>query len=194
MTDKTHQLIGFSAATATIMLQQPSLPITWSIVGTVIIGSFIGSIAPDIDQPTSNFWDSVPLGGTFSKIVPRALGGHRNISHSLLGIGLFYLVTQVMVSWLPSDRWLDLDLFQLSAMIGFVAHLLGDAITVQGIPLLWPFGRNVGIPPEPLEGIRIVTGKWFENFVVLPGTAIILGLFLWQHSERLCEILPLVCR
>lgn len=194
MTDKTHQLIGLTAATAFVVLQQPELVITWPIAGTVLLGSFLGSIAPDIDQPTSNFWDTVPLGGFIGKLTSRALGGHRNLSHSLLGLTLFYLLITWFSHTVPDQWFIDPNLLIVSFVIGFIAHLMADSVTVRGIPLFWPFGRDMGFPPYPLHGIRIITGKWFENLIIFPATGLVLAAFLLFHAERLCRILLWLCK
>ena len=180
MTGKTHQAIGLAAASAVYFASQPTTPLTWSIAGTVLVGAFIGSLLPDIDQPTSNFWQSIPLGDVGKSIVPKTLGGHRNLSHSLLGIALFYVISSIIASYLLSNN-IDHAILLQSLLAGFIAHLVADMITVHGVPLLWPFGHAMGFPPKPFDGVRIVTGKWFENLVVFPLSLILLGYILLSH-------------
>ncbi len=194
MTDKTHQIIGLTAATATFVVFHPGDDLSWGIAGTILFGSFVGSILPDIDQPTSGFWDAVPLGDYLGKIVPKTLGGHRNLSHSILGIILFYLLFNWLVqTFLKSGTFIDQSILMESFLAGFVAHLAADSITVQGIPLFWPMGRNMGFPPRPFHGARILTGKWFENLVVFPGTIVVLLLVLSVNLNRLCQLVPVNC-
>lgn len=183
MTDKTHQLIGLTASTAGYFIFFPSNEITWPIALTVIIGSFLGSITPDIDQPTNKLWSSIPLGGLFGRLCGGVLGGHRNLSHSILGTGLFYLLVIWFCKYIPVNWPINPSLFAISAMVGFVFHLLADTITVRGIPYLWPFGGDMGFPPKPFEGIRIITGHWFENLIILPGTTIILIVLIATHYK-----------
>lgn len=190
MTDKTHQTIGLAAATAGWLVSQPDTPVTWGIAGTVLLGSFIGSIFPDIDQPTAGIWRAVPMGKVMNQLVCRVLGGHRNLSHSILGVLIFYLLINLAGYWIRIDH----DLFVMSAMIGFVAHLIADSVTVQGIPLLWPFGDNMGFPPRPFHGIRILTGKWFENLVVFPLSILVVIILIFVFKQHFCLILPGICR
>lgn len=190
MTTKTHQLIGLTAATVGFFVLQPDEPVTLAVAGVIIAGSFFGSILPDIDQPTSNFWDSVPLGGIFGQIVPKTLGGHRNLSHSILGYLLGTWLVQWVVHTVFREGLFDQALFLQSFQIGFLFHLIADAVTIQGIPLFWPLGGNIGFPPRPLHGIRIVTGKWFENLVVFPVLLGIFSLVLAQHWSRFCHFIP----
>ncbi len=194
MTDKTHQLIGLVAATAGYIYLHPNNLVTWSIATTVIIGSVMGSVMPDIDQPTASAWDNVPLGGFMGKLTSRALGGHRNLSHSLLGIALFSGLVYWLVRFIPPNSFINPTILWQSFTIGFVAHLLADAVTVMGIPLLWPFGDNMGFPPYPFHGIRIITGKWFENLIVFPLTIVLLVIVLMTYSALFCPILLVLCK
>ncbi len=181
MTDKTHQLIGLTAASAVFVTYHPQ-PVTWSIVATIFLGSFIGSVAPDIDQPTAQLWQTIPLGGhLLGTITSRLLGGHRNLSHSILGVALFSALLAWIGSLLPHNWWLQGWLLSESAIIGFIAHLLADSITVEGIPLFWPFGSYIGFPPHPFQGLRIVTGKWFENLIIFPAVILLLASLIMAH-------------
>lgn len=92
---------------------------------TVFLLVLLGSILPDIDVAHSkiNQWSGI-LGkwvAFFSK--------HRGVYHSLFlavvllsGLGYFW-------------RW---D-YGLAFFIGYLAHLLGDGITIQGVQLFYPF-------------------------------------------------------
>ena len=193
MTDKTHQLIGLTAATGIFLAQHHDSPVTWSITGSIIIGSFFGSILPDIDQPTSSFWESVPLGGLVGRITSRALGGHRNLSHSILGVLLFTYLAFGLTRVLPPGWPIVPNILLESFIIGFIAHLLADSVTVRGIPIFWPFGNDMGFPPYPLEGIRIITGKWFEHLVVFPVVALYLIILVATHLSRFCPIAAGLC-
>jgi membrane-bound metal-dependent hydrolase YbcI (DUF457 family) len=68
-----------------------------------------------------------------------------------------------------------------SIMAAYASHLVADMFTVEGIPLLFPYQHSFGIPPNPLEGVRIVTGKWFENLVIFPIANIALIAVLWGY-------------
>lgn len=194
MTTKSHQLLGLGAATAGFFALYPNEPLSWGLAGTILTGSFVGSILPDIDQPSSNFWDSVPLGKLLGRLAPHALGGHRNLSHSILGYFLFSWLVYWVVTTAFRDGLFDVSVFMLSFKLGFVAHLAADAVTVQGIPLFWPLGGNMGFPPRPFEGIRIVTGKWFENFVVFPVALFGYAFLLSLYPAQVCPIITIVCQ
>lgn len=193
MTGKTHQLIGFTAAFGAFFAIHPNDPVSFAIIGTIIAGSFFGSILPDIDQPTSSFWDAIPLGNIVSRPLTKTLGGHRNLSHSILGVVLFSWLMTWFVHAVFRPGLFDQTLFLWSFEIGFIAHLLADSVTVEGVPYLWPLGNNMGFPPRPFHGIRIVTGKWFESLIVFPGVFVVLGFIMLTHVHHLCPAIPLTC-
>jgi uncharacterized metal-binding protein len=88
MVGRTHDMAAFTALTVIVMTQ--TLPhITLATGITAVFADLIGGITPDIDQPTAPLWKNLPIGkyigGTFDKF----LGGHRFISHSLLGAVIF---------------------------------------------------------------------------------------------------------
>jgi membrane-bound metal-dependent hydrolase YbcI (DUF457 family) len=193
MTDKTHQLIGLTAATFAFLVLHPDTLVSLPIAISVTIGAVVGSVAPDIDQPTSSLWNRIPLGGIWGRIVSECLGGHRNLSHSILGVYLFSLAINWISSTLPPAWLIEPRLFTQSALIGFIAHLVADSITVMGIPLLWPLGKNMGFTPRPFHGIRIVTGKWFENLVVFPLIIITFIGIIFIYKHQFCALFPFVC-
>jgi membrane-bound metal-dependent hydrolase YbcI (DUF457 family) len=48
-------------------------------------------------------------------------------------------VAAVALAWTPQ---LDLSYIPVAVLVGVLSHLLGDGITKQGIPLLWPLERK----------------------------------------------------
>ena len=174
MTGKTHRLIGISSALAyTISVIKPEYsPAT---VGAVLVGSYFGSLLPDIDQPAADLWDSLPFGHTASHIVDPFFK-HRHISHSLLGLALATFGFYYLLSIFPEYWNINTHIVLFASVIAYGSHLLADMITIEGIPLLFPWHHMFGIPPKPLEGVRIQTGKWFENIVIFP----IVNIWLWS--------------
>lgn len=166
MTGKTHQLLGITAGTSWYVLSaNPGYsPAT---LGAVIVGSYFAALLPDIDDPAAKIWDSIPHGRILGEIADPFLK-HRNITHSLLGFAgigyLFYLI----LSHFP-DYWNINKIAVLFAMmIAYGSHILADMFTVEGVPLFFPYPRFFGLPPKPFEGLRILTGKWFENLIIFP--------------------------
>ena len=88
MTARTHDLAAITALGLVVWIN-PLPDITLSTALVAILANQIGGIAPDVDQPTAPFWRNLPIGGFFGRVIDRLLGGHRFITHSILGLVLF---------------------------------------------------------------------------------------------------------
>ncbi len=166
MTGRTHDLAAFTALTyvaATSPLQELSLP-------TLIIAfsaNMIGGLTPDIDQPTGDLWGRIRGGRIVSRLVTPLLGGHRFISHSILGILLFGFVVSKLLDVSSSVILVDMGVVWWAFMIGFVSHFIIDTFTKEGVPWLFPIPIRFGIPP--LKFLRIKTGGIVEKSFIFPG-------------------------
>jgi membrane-bound metal-dependent hydrolase YbcI (DUF457 family) len=58
-----------------------------------------------------------------------------------------------------------LPLIPLAVLLGCSAHVAGDALTVEGVPLTWPIQAHQFLLPRPL---RFETGHLAERFAVDP--------------------------
>ncbi len=174
MTGKTHQILGISSGLAAYFSQAPA-EYNPATLGAVFVVSYFAALLPDIDQPAAKIWQSFPLGHVAGRIIDPFFE-HRNLSHSILGaagftIGAFYLFTS-----LPDYWGLNSKLLALAFSVSYLSHLLADLVTVEGIPLFFPFSKMQGFPPKPFDGLRVLTGKWFENLIIFP--LVNLGLIL----------------
>lgn len=104
----------------------------------IIPAALLTCLLPDIDHPQSVLgqrlrWLSAPIARAF---------GHRGFTHSLLAVvgGILLLQCRLPESWgVPPDV--------LHAMvIGYLSHLLADALTPAGVPLLWPVRWRFCLP------------------------------------------------
>jgi len=161
MTARTHDLAAVTAFTV-YLLTVPPQPMTLSTLLVAVLANQIGGIAPDIDQPTAPFWRNLPVGRFFGRIFDKLLGGHRFITHSLLGVALFsglvYLLLQALHPIIPS---VDTQLVLVAFVIGMLSHLLTDTFTKEGVPWLLPIPVKFGLPP--LKSARLTTGKFGET-------------------------------
>lgn len=69
-------------------------------VAPIIIGTAVGSLFPDLDEPGSRIAHVLsPISTVFAWIMAKASGGHRHGTHSLIGVGglalLLYAVCQL---------------------------------------------------------------------------------------------------
>jgi membrane-bound metal-dependent hydrolase YbcI (DUF457 family) len=183
MIARTHDVAAITLLAA-VVLSQPLHSVTIATVIAALIANQLGGIAPDIDQPTAPFWRNLPIGGIFGKFIGKMLGGHRFLSHSLIGLFLFGLAAQLLLNILhPIIPKVDIELVWWAFMIGIVSHLIMDSFTKEGVPWLLPIPIKFGFPP--LRRFRITTDKWVEHFVVLP---LLIGLAIWLFAANYTEI------
>jgi|GEM_PF-361034 len=113
----------------------------------------LGSLFPDIDT-TASF-----IGRIFS---PIALSlerrfGHRTITHSLLGMMVFALIFISLVFFRNK-------LFFICLILGYLSHILIDALNKSGVPLFYPNLIRAVIPGN--ERFRITVASR-EEFIFL---------------------------
>lgn len=185
MTGKTHDLAAFTALLA-VCIYLPAIPQMSAATAIAAFGAnFVGGLFPDIDQPTSDLWDNFRLGPFIAKLVCPALGGHRHISHSILGVFLIGALSRLLLQLLSSIILIDMEIVWYAFMIGVVSHILTDLPTRAGVPLLWPLTCKFGIPPW--KSLRMESGKFVENWIVFP-TLLATSLYLlYTHQAKFLE-------
>jgi inner membrane protein len=180
MKARTHDLAAITAL-GVVVVSQPNLKMSLGTAIAAVLANQLGGIAPDIDQPIAPFWRNLPIGGFFGRIIGKMLGGHRFITHSLLGLALFgFFVHWVLVFFHPIFPNIEIAIVWWAFMIGMVSHLVMDSITKEGVPWLLPLPIKFGFPP--IRSMRITTGKIGEGiiFVVLIlFVALFCGLNYW---------------
>jgi membrane-bound metal-dependent hydrolase YbcI (DUF457 family) len=167
------------------------------LIALLLVG--FGALLPDVDHPEGRLVNSRFFGIEFFQIFPwllasiafiyklltlpvtvvfkiagirlrghgfRANFGHRGITHSLLALG-----SLVALGELPLFPWHWLHLGLLIGW-GYASHLLADALTKQGVPLLWPLDRRFGFPP--FRPLRLTTGTFTEYALVAALTVLCL--------------------
>jgi inner membrane protein len=187
MTARTHDLAAITALGAVVILgPSHSLTLSTAIVG--IFANLIGGITPDIDQPTAPFWRNLPVGKYFGKVFDKLLGGHRFLTHSLLGLALFGFAAYWLLIFLhPLMPRVDIGLVWWAFMIGMASHLVMDTLTKEGVPWLLPIPIKFGLPP--LKAFRVTTGKNVEKWIVFPLLLLLNVVFYTTHYPALYEFL-----
>lgn len=166
MTARTHDLAAITALAVLVLVHMPE-SLRLSTLLAALLANQLGGIAPDIDQPTAPLWRNLPEGHLVGKVFGKLLGGHRFISHSILGLGLFAWLANLLLRFLhPIMPHVDIRLVWYAFIIGYVSHLVMDSFTKEGVPWLLPVPYKLGLPP--LRRFRITTGKAMEILVVLP--------------------------
>lgn len=192
MTGRTHDVAGLTALLLTIIYLPALPPMTLATAVTAFGANFVGSLFPDIDQPTSDLWDNFRGGPMVSRFVCRFLGGHRHFSHSIFGTIFFAVLLALILKALAPIILIDMELVWWSFMIGFVSHLLFDMPTKEGVPLFWPFMWKIGIPP--VRFLRIRSGEWIENLLIFPGLLLWNAYLLYSHYDKVLALVHAIKR
>jgi membrane-bound metal-dependent hydrolase YbcI (DUF457 family) len=153
------------------ILSGPSVPEEVVAFGLSLGVATVCGLAPDVDKAGSTAARSF---GILTRLLCWGIErtfGHRGGFHSLLGVGVGYVLGNLLGSLL--------GLTDLGALVafGWAVHLLTDAWTVHGVPLFWPLSPgHVKLPPW------ISTGSWKEAVLL---TAALIGLFLYAGGQVL---------
>jgi len=187
MTARTHDVAALTLLMTVIIISPPS-SMTVATALAAVLANQLGGIAPDIDQPTAPLWRNLPVGRYLGKIFGVLIGGHRFLSHSLLGLGLFAVVARLLLDFFqPLMPRVDIGFVWVAFVIGMVSHLIMDSLTKEGIPLLLPIPIKFGFPP--VRAWRITTGKSVEMYIVLP---VLIAITVWlaaTHYSVLAQVI-----
>lgn len=186
MTAKTHDAFAF-ASLITVAVFYPPQSINLPTLIGAIIAADIGALIPDMDTAGNRLWDLLPQGHILAKFLRRIFYKHRTLTHSLIGLfGIYKLLEWGLPKFLNA-LYIDPNIILWSIMIGIVSHIVSDALTEEGVPLLFPLKMAFGIPP--VKKIRIKTGQWFESFILYPAIWIYLAWFIRTKESILLAII-----
>lgn len=186
MTARTHDLAAITALAVALLAYSPA-SLTLATVFVAALANQLGGIAPDIDQPTAPLWRNLPEGHLVGKVFGKLLGGHRFLSHSLLGFALFSWLCNVLLHFMhPIMESVDIQLVWYAFMIGYLSHLVMDSFTKEGVPWLLPIPYKFGFPP--LKNFRITTGHYGESLLVFPA---LIALDIWLFTANYTQFLAL---
>lgn len=187
MTGRTHDTAALTLLGVAAMVYPPE-SLTLATVLVSLLANQIGGIAPDIDQPTAPLWRNLPVAGLLGRTMGRLLGGHRFLTHSLVGAWLLgWLANWLLLVLAPIMPKVDIQVVWWAFMIGVASHLIMDTVTKEGVPWLLPIPVKFGLPP--LRALRLTTGKWVENFVIFP---ILLGINIVLFSAYYPQVADFV--
>lgn len=167
MMGRTHALFGIT----TLWLLKPLGLITADNLAPLVVIAVLGALSPDLDASESQLKRFNVAGITpfapLAQVLHQSFG-HRGLLHSLAGLGIFS-----MLCALPIALWLGW-LFGVALALGYASHLLADAATKSGIPLLYPRRKRYHLLPK---GWRVTTGSLAEE-TLLPLLALAVLLLL----------------
>ena len=194
MLGRSHMMFGLTVAVVldgVVHISGPPLssasPVPLElIINKVIFFSMValGALLPDIDNAQSTIGHKF---GWISKEIQH-IAGHRTIFHSLLGLLLGSLlalgVEQLVILLLaqrgfifPAQFVEKSHLVLVAVLVGCILHIAADGLTEGGVPLLWPYHKRFGFPPNPHWRFR--TGDWPE-YVIVYSCMLLVFLGIWQ--------------
>ncbi len=186
MTGRTHDMSAFTALTLTVIIL-PLQHITLATGITAVAANLVGGLTPDIDQPTAKLWHDIPAGTIVGRIIDPFLGGHRTISHSIIGVVLFGYLSKIGLTALSHVLLVNMTFVWWAFMIGFISHIIMDLFTHEGEPLLFPINFHFGFPP--LKELRIKTGGIIEKLIVFPGLILINAYLFYAYYAKFLDFL-----
>ncbi len=187
MTGRTHDLAAVTLL-GVVVIVNPIESIRLSTAVAALLANQIGGILPDIDQPTAPLWKNLPVTRVFGRFAGKVLGGHRFLTHSILGVAAFGALARMLLAFIqPLMPTVDVGMVWWAFMIGVISHLLMDSLTEEGVPWLLPIPIKFGFPP--LRRWRIKTGKWFESLVIFPALVLIIIWLCAAKYEYLLNLL-----
>jgi inner membrane protein len=194
MEGRSHLLIGLTAGVvldSVIHLSGDPLTMAKTVPLALIMNKAvyyfsvgIGALLPDIDNAHSTLGKKL---GVVSKEIQH-VAGHRTVFHSLLGLAIGALLAigleRVVVYLLDLHGWAfpgtvvgTYHIVFFGVLFGCIMHIAADALTLGGVPLLWPNRTRFGFPPNPHWRFR--TGSWPEHVIVWT-FMILVGIGIWQ--------------
>jgi inner membrane protein len=194
MEGRSHLLVGLTAGVvldSVIHLSGDPLTMAKAVPLVLLVNKAIyylsvgfGSLLPDIDNARSMLGRRF---GIISKGIQH-IAGHRTLFHSLLGLvvgSLLAIGLEGIVVYLLGTHGLTFPevvvrtshMVFFGVLFGCIMHILADALTEGGVPLLWPDRRRFGFPPNPHWRFR--TGTWPEHVIVWT-FIILVGISVWR--------------
>lgn len=158
MTWSTHLMAGLSALWL-FELVPGTAPANIAIIAA---GAALGSLLPDLDASESKI-KHLSISGVKPFLLPSQIVynqvGHRSFLHSLIGL-TYVAICCAALSALTGREG------AIALLVGYASHLLTDAATKSGIPLLYPRTKRFHLLPKAL---RLTTGSQAEEviFVIL---------------------------
>jgi inner membrane protein len=159
MMGRSHTLIGLATVTALAAAN------FWPLSPAVLAATAIGSLAPNIDHPQSTFGQ--PL--FFVSYPMNATIGHRTGTHSFLALA--FCTLGVLIA--EAAGYANVG---YGFLVGYVAHIGADLLTIEGCALLYPWDRaRYAFWPA------VQTGSLGEAVILLPILGLILGIAYWLN-------------
>ena len=142
MNYKTHRVGGIcSGIIASTLLISKDISFNNLLAsGIIVYGASIGCCIPDIDKSTSKIGRK-PLIKPISLMIQKMFG-HRTITHSLIMSLFTSLILLFSTYYVKGPVHFLYSNFIIGCCVGYLSHLLLDSMTVEGIPIFYPFVKK----------------------------------------------------
>ena len=221
MMGRTHAVCG----AALYLAAQPAMnaigvvPTEPTTLAVGIIAAAGAALLPDLDSPHATVTHSLGIvTKVLTSFITKLAGGHRNGTHSLIGVACFTAFSILMalhpissaiyaglllamglaslriaykkVTWHHTltvmaaviaivtattiDIPISLSVIPVATAVGVIAHLIGDMMTKEGCPLLYPFSK------KRFRFLGLTTGGAWETVVTWVLVLVIVLLCGWQ--------------
>lgn len=132
MRGRTHLIVGTAAGVATAL----AVPVEDDMMRLgIFAATVVGSLFPDIDNTQSKLGRKIkPI-----SIILNKLFGHRGFVHSPCNLILIFAAAIIFMAVFENFTYLPV---LIGFSIGFITHMILDAITKGGIPFLYPFSKK----------------------------------------------------
>ena len=138
---------------------------TLSHYAIVVLGSYIGSILPDIDSTQSAIGKRIKI---LSKSI-NFLYGHRGVTHYPITWVVFAYLVYIFYWLIPNFMKLYFYEFFVGFFEGVVSHIILDCFNSTGIKIFMPFSKKrIRIPLKP----KLIKRSKKFKFVYLSGEKI----------------------
>lgn len=185
MTARTHDLFAFTSLTLVLIYTTvPAMTLATAI--TAFGANFLGALFPDLDNSTAEIWDQIRGGRILNKVLPPLLGGHRYITHSLVGLFLIGWLLRIGLGFLGKIILVDMNVVWWGFMLGMTSHLVADSLTREGVMWFFPIPWKIGFPP--FKSLRIRTGGKLEKALIFPGLVGLNIYLIYTHYQQLWQI------
>lgn len=140
---------------------------------TLLIPTVLISLLPDIDHPSSLYGKMIPpLSSYLSRVF-----GHRTITHSLL----FFFALLIPIRIIQFTFFPDFSL-SLIFTLSYLTHLFVDMMTIEGVPLFYPFLKNKCVVPGN-PSYRLSTNNLNHEVLVIAFCALS-SVFMYDLFEQ----------
>lgn len=129
----------------------------------------VSALLPDFDHPDATMprWFGLP-GRVLAEVIGRVFE-HRGLTHSLLGVGGLIVALAMIPAITALPLWVS-----GAVVLGCITHIVGDSLTVSGVPLLWPNDARFGLR-------LFETGGEIERLLVMPVMTLAIGWIAAHH-------------